>query len=363
MRRAGLGKSGPDRRASVIPDALAPQPSTLPAAPGPGEALAIRPGLLWVRMPLEGPPWHVNCWLIEDGPGWMLVDTGISRPATRMMWETIFATALGGRPVTRMLVTHFHADHIGLAGWVCDRFDAPLLMARSEYLQARVLLLETPSTLIGHQVAMGEAAGAPADYLRYLLARKPFYRPDVEPLPHAHVAIPAGRRMAIGGRDWAVHVGQGHAPEMLLLHEPASGVLIAADQVLPRISPYLGVFPGEPEGDPLGDFLTSNQRLLSLPEETLVLPSHGDPFFGLHARIHALATHHAERLALLEAACVTPRTAYEASRLMFARDFEVDQMMFVIGEGLAHLNWLTARGRITRDLAPDGRHRYHCVSG
>lgn len=343
--------------------ALIPDAATLPAPPGPGEAIPILPGLLWVRMPLDGPPWHVNCWLLEDGDGWMLVDTGISRPATRMLWETIFATALGDRPVTRVLITHFHADHIGLAGWVCDRFGAPLLMARSEYLQARVLLLEAPSTLIGHQVALGEAAGAPADYLRHLLGRKPFYRPDVVPLPHRHLAVRAGQRIMIGGREWAVHVGQGHAPEMLLLHDAAAGVLIAADQVLPRISPYVGIFPGEPDADPLGDFLDANRRLLALPEGTLVLPSHGDPFFGLHARIHTLATHHAERLALLEAACVTPRTAHEAARLMFARDFELDQVMFVIGEGLAHLNWLLARGRIERHRASDGRDRYRCRAG
>jgi glyoxylase-like metal-dependent hydrolase (beta-lactamase superfamily II) len=326
----------------------------LPAPPGPGQVAAIRPGLLWVRMPLDGPPWHVNCWLLRDGAGWLLVDAGIDRPGTRLAWDSVFATALGGLPVTRVLITHFHADHVGLAGWVCERFGAPLLMARTEYLQARLLLLEAPATLLAEQAALGEAAGAPADYLRHLLARRPFYRPDVVPLPLHHRRIAAGQALRVGDRDWTLHRGGGHAPEMMMLHDPAGGVLIAADQVLPRISPYVGVFPPEPEADPLADFLDSNHRLLALPADTLVLPSHGDPFLGLHDRIRVLAAHHAERLALLEAICATPRTAYEASRLMFQRDYDMDQMLFVIGEGLAHLNWLVARGRLARMLGADG---------
>jgi glyoxylase-like metal-dependent hydrolase (beta-lactamase superfamily II) len=335
----------------------------LPAPPGPGEAVAIRPGLLWVRMPLEGPPWHVNCWLLADGPGWLVIDGGINRPATRLMWESVFARALGGRPVTSVLATHFHADHVGLAAWLCARWQAPLLMARTEFMQARLLLLETPSNLTAQQIALGEAAGAPADYLRHLLTRRPFYRPDVEPLPHHHRVIAAGQTLTIGAEPWILHVGRGHAPEMMLLHAPALGVLIAADQVLPRISPYVGVFPGEPEADPLADFLDSNRQLMKLPEATLVLPSHGDPFFGLHHRLQALATHHAERLALLEGACDTPRSAYDAARLMFTREFDLDQTIFVIGEGLAHINWLVARGRLVKETGADGVPRYRCAGG
>ncbi len=332
--------------------------SALPAPPGPGQAVAIRPGLLWVRMPLEGPPWHVNCWLLRDGAGWMLVDAALDRPATRQAWESVIAECLDGLPITRVLVTHFHADHVGLAGWMAERWGAPLLMARTEYLQARLLLLESPATLLSEQAALGEAAGAPADYLRHLLARRPFYRPDVVPLPLHHRRIAAGQVLRVGETAWTLHRGGGHAPEMMLLHDPLGGVLIAADQVLPRISPYVGVFPPEPDADPLADFLDSNNRLLALPAGTLVLPSHGDPFLGLHDRIAVLAAHHAERLALLEAICATPRTAYEASRLMFQRDYDMDQMLFVIGEGLAHLNWLVARGQLVKARGADGVPRY-----
>lgn len=341
----------------TIPDGEVSAPQ-LPDPPAPGQAVAIRPGLLWVRMPLAGPPWHVNCWLLRDGAGWMVVDAGLDRPETRRAWDAILGTHLDGLPVTRVLVTHFHADHVGLAGWICDRWGAPLLMARSEYLQARLLLLEAPESLLAEQAALGEAAGAPAEYLRHLLGRRPFYRPDVVPLPLRHRRIAAGQVLRVGETDWTLHRGGGHAPEMMLLHDAAQGVLIAADQVLPRISPYVGVFPPEPEADPLSDFLDSNRRLLALPEGTLVLPSHGDPFFGLHDRIAVLAAHHAERLALLEAICATPRTAYEAARLMFQRDYDMDQMLFVIGEGLAHLNWLLARGRLAAARGGDGVVRY-----
>ena len=332
--------------------------AALPAPPAPGETVEIRPGLLWVRLPIEGPPWHVNCWLLADGDGWMVIDAGHARDSNRLIWEGIFARALGGKPITRVLITHFHSDHVGLAGWMCRHWGAPLLMPRIEFIQSRLLMLEAPSELIERQAAFGEAAGAPADYLAHLLRRKPFYRPDVEALPTAHRGLRPGHTLSIGGREWALHEGRGHAPGMVMLHAPDLGVLIAADQVLPRISPYIGVFPEEPEGDPLGAFLESNRALLGLPEETLVLPSHGEPFLGLHHRLRWLSQHHAERLALLEAACVEPRTAYDAARLMFTRDFDHDQITFVIGEGIAHINWLVARGRLAREHGADGLVRY-----
>jgi glyoxylase-like metal-dependent hydrolase (beta-lactamase superfamily II) len=328
------------------------------AAPAPGETRRVAPGLHWLRLPVPFPPFHVNCWLLEDEAGWLVVDAGMRQPACLAAWESILATRLQGRPITRMLVTHFHIDHVGLAGWLCARDGATLLMPRSEYLQARTLLLEDPDQLTGQQRRMGREAGAPPAYDAWLAAREPFFRPEVAPLPDRYQPLGAGDRLRIGGRDWHVMIGQGHAPEMACLHCPELGLLIAADQILPKISPYIGVLASEPEADPLRRFLDSNQDFLDLPERTLVLPSHGEPFHGLHDRIGWLETHHAERLDTLATACATPITAFEAARVLFPRVEDVAQFGFTIGESLAHLNLLVGEGRLRRSPGADGVTRY-----
>jgi len=322
--------------------------------PLPGETTEIRPGLLWVRMPLPFAPGHVNCWLLRDGDGWLLVDAGGGVPGAEALWEGIFAQVLQGLPVTRVLVTHFHYDHVGLAGWACERWQAPLLMSRAEYLLTRLLLAEDTAVLMAQQRAQGIEAGAPDGYLRFLASRAPLFRSEVRPVPRHYQVLAAGGTLRIGGRLWQVRTGRGHAPEMVCLYCAELGLLIGADQILPRISPYIGVLSLEPDADPLADFLASNDEFRDLPEGTLVLPSHGEPFVGLHARLDWIDAHHAERLATLAAALAKPMTAYEAARVLFPRVMEDSQTGFVIGEGLAHLNHLVATGRARREWRTDG---------
>lgn len=332
------------------------------AAPPTGTTLEVVPGLHWARMPLPFPPSHVNLWLIEDGPGWTAVDAGVHRADTLAAWESIFERTLGGRPITRVLLTHFHPDHAGLGGWLCERWNAPLLMARAEFLQAQVLLLGGDERLRAQHLATARRAAAPPEFLHHLSMREGFYRADVVPLPSAYQPLHAGGVVKAGGRDWRVIVGEGHAPAMALLHCPALGVLIAADQVLPRISPFIGVQGSEPEEDPLRRFLASLDYLRTLPEGTLCLPSHGEPFTGLHARIGALTAHHTERLGTLLLACGKPITAFEAARTLFPRVAAVSQMGFMIGEALAHLHYLRGDGLVTRFERPDGVFLYSQTS-
>ncbi|MCQ4160475.1 MBL fold metallo-hydrolase [Roseomonas sp. GC11] len=321
---------------------------TLPAPPEPGRLTPVLPGLFWARMPLDFAPWYVNLWLIEDGAGWLAVDAGARSEATLTHWTRILEAELGGRPVTRLLVTHFHPDHVGFAGWLCERGGAPLLMPRTEYLMARFLALDTDEGMTGQQLRFARACGAPEGYLSYLGGRGPLYARSVVALPRQYQRIAQDDVLAVGGRSWRVLTGGGHAPEMACLHCEELGVLISADQVLPRISPYIGVGASEPEADPLRDFLDSNARLAALPAATLVLPSHGEPFTGLRERVTALADHHAERLDTLAAACATPLTAYQAMGVLFPRVKEERAIGFALGETLAHLNRLLAEGRIRR---------------
>ncbi|MDB5368746.1 MAG: Metallo-beta-lactamase domain protein [Roseomonas sp.] len=326
--------------------------------PLPGETTQILPGLVRVRVPLPFPPGHVNCWLLRDGEGWLVVDAGPRVEGAVELWQSVFDSVLEGLPVTRVLITHFHYDHVGLAGWMCRHWRAPLLMSRTEYLLTRMLLAEESGSLNRQQQEMGRAAGAPERYIAHLTARPPLYRSEVMGLPPTYQVLGGGDTLKIGGRSWQVRIGRGHAPEMVCLYCPELGVLIGADQILPRISPYIGVLSWEPDADPLADFLGSNDSFRDLPAGTMVLPSHGEPFNGLHARIEALDAHHAERLATLTEALATPMTAYEAARVLFPRVVDDSQVGFVIGEGLAHINRLVTAGTVLRERGADGLPRY-----
>ncbi|MBE9607351.1 MBL fold metallo-hydrolase [Acetobacteraceae bacterium H6797] len=328
-----------------------------------GEVREVLPGLLWVRMDLPFPPKNVNLWLLEDGEGWLAIDSGVQEDHCRAAWERIFETALAGKPITRVLVTHFHLDHVGLAGWLCEKWNAPLLMTRTEFLQSRLFLLDDDGALLEQFRAVTREAGAPGEYDRHLDERGQIYRPSVAPLPTRFTRIAAGDRLTIGGREWEVIVGRGHAPAMATLYCAELKLLIAADQILPRISPYIGVSVAEPDGDPLGEFLAANEQYRRLPEDTYVLPSHGEPFTGLHARIDALAEHHAERLSMLEEACKGEGlTAFGAALVLFPHVKAVSQMGFMVGESLAHLNRLVTLGRVMRLPGEDGLPRYRTLS-
>ncbi len=333
-----------------------PEPALPESPPAPGEAKEILPGLRWVRMPLPFPPRHVNLWLLEDEGGWFVVDAGAQTDDAAALWEQVFAAGLDGKPVTRLLVTHFHPDHVGFAGWLAQRWGGvPLLMTRAEWLQARLLRLDAGEDMIAQQVAFARRAGCGEEYQRFLAGRGPLYVRAVLPLPRQHRRIAAGDGLRIGGRSWTVLTGSGHAPEMACLYCAELGVLISADQILPRITPHVGVHATEPDGDPLAEFLASNQRLLTVPPEILVLPSHGDPFYGLHRRIGAIATHHAERLEMLHDACAAaPRTALDAAKVLFTRPLDQRALGAAIAETLAHLNRLLVAGELDREIRGDG---------
>lgn len=323
--------------------------------PLPGQAREIIPGLRWMRFPLPFPPHDVNVWLLEDGAGWLAIDAAIANDATRDHWRSALAgEAFGGRPLTGLLVTHFHPDHAGLMGWLAAEHDLTPMMTRIEWLQARSLWFDTGPEMIDHQAEFARIAGAPAGYCAFLRGRGALYVRAVAPLPRAFACIADGDVLRIGGRDWRVLTGQGHAPDMACLFCDEARVLIAADQVLPRISPYIGLHAGEPMADPLGAFLATLDRFRALPEDTLVLPSHGLPFTPLHARLDALVLHHAERLAALEEACRTPATAHALLPALFRRPLDLRNLGFGLGETLAHLRRLEATGRIERLPDADG---------
>lgn len=321
------------------------------AAPAIGEAMAVRAGLHWVRIPMPGSLGHINCWLIADGGRTTLVDTGLNLPACADAWRSLFAAEpLAARPIGRVICTHFHPDHVGLAGWLAHKFDVRLWMTRGEWLTIRLLTSDARKDVPQAQIDFWRAAGWDDAQIEQA-ASNGFsrMRRAVSPLPISYRRIVDGEAIAIGDADWRVVVGSGHCPEHACLLNERDGLLIAGDQVLPRISSNVSLGVTEPEADPLGEWLASIEKLSQLPGHLLVLPAHGDPFTGLHARLVALRDEHLMRLDMVHAHLSEPRRAVDCFGRMFRRKIEGDMLGLASGETLAHLRRLEVEGRAVRE--------------
>jgi glyoxylase-like metal-dependent hydrolase (beta-lactamase superfamily II) len=331
--------------------------------PAPGTLTQVVPGLSWLRMPLPFALDHVNLWVLDDGAaagqGWALVDCGAGTDTTRAAWEQLFSGALEGRPLSRVFATHCHPDHVGLSGWLCERFDAPFWTSAAEFAFARMMAAALPGvdgpSALPHFQRHGLVDAA---MLEQMGSRRNYYPLLVPSVPPAYTRLQDGQQVRIGTADWRVITGFGHSPEHVSLYSAPHGILIAGDMVLPRISTNVSVFAVEPEGDPLRLYLDSLAKLDGLPDDTLVLPSHGKPFRGLHTRIAQLRAHHAERLDEVLAACVEPQSAVDIVPRMFKRPLDAHQLSFALGEALAHLHWLWYAGRLVRVTGPDGILRF-----
>jgi len=341
--------------------------------PEPGQALPVAPGVLWVRMGLPFALNHINLWLLRDeirteaGPraGWTIVDCGIDDAATRAAWEQVFATALEGLPVLRVVVTHMHPDHIGLAHWLCERWQARLWISATDFGIAR--LASSAAAGFGGPVSAAFMArhgmAADPDAVVGVGARGNYYRKLVPAVPEAFRRLLDGGTVTAGAadarRDWTCHVGYGHAPEHMALHNAADGVLISGDMVLPRISTNVSVTDLEPEDDPLRQYLASIERMRAIPADVRVLPSHGRPFVGLHTRIDQLQAHHDERFADVLTACAeAPHSAFDLVPIIFRRPLDLHQMTFAMGESIAHLHALWFAGKLERRTDAGGIHRF-----
>ena len=339
-----------------------PFDDTLPAT---GTTLEVAPGVRWLRMPLPFALDHINLWLLRDRDeagreGWAIVDCGIASDATRAAWEQVFANELQGLPVLRVIVTHMHPDHIGLAHWLTERFGVRLWISATDWNVAR--LSSQSTTGFGGDAAAAFMAShglSDPDAVEKVRKRSNYYASMVPQVPTRFRRLMDGATLRIGEHDWTCHAGYGHAPEHISLHSRALRVLISGDMVLPRISTNVSVIDIEPEADPLPLYLASIERMRHLPADTLVLPSHGKPFRGLHARIAQLAAHHDERFADLRAACVRePQTAASLLPVLFRRPLDLHQTTFAMGESIAHLHALWQRGELRRELGADGVYRF-----
>lgn len=341
---------------------------TLPAT---GMVQELAPGVLWLRMPLPFALNHINLWLVEDvfesesGPrhGWTAIDCGIASDETRAAWETIFAIQLRGLPIVRVLATHCHPDHVGLADWLCQRWHAPLWMTTGEYGYVRMMSAALPgvdgTAMFPHFQRHGLSDPVMLDKLQ---ARTNYFPTMVPSVPLAYTRMQDDQVIRIGKYGWRVITGFGHAPEHVSLYCANLNLLISGDMVLPRISTNVSVFAVEPESNPVQQYLDSLTRYDDLPVDTLVLPSHGKPFRGLHERTAQLHEHHKERLAEVLQACAIPCCAADIVPIMFHRKLDAHQLTFAMGEALAHLHKLWFDGIVRREMCADGVFRFQRIA-
>jgi len=326
--------------------------------PEPGELKEVAPGIHWLRMPLPFKLDHINLWILEDGDGITLVDTGINRDEVRDAWNILFDGPLKDKAVKRVIVTHCHPDHMGLAGWLTRRFDVEMWTTPGEWSFGRMLSLDSGETSLPAWRTFYHAAGFDDSLMQEVDKRKNPYPRRVSTIPNQFRSIRDGDEITVGDHTWRAITGFGHSPEHMCLYSADAGVMISGDQILPKISPNVSVWPQEPEADPLTLYLDSLSKFKDLPADTFVLPSHNWPFLGLQERLDELLHHHDERLDETVAACATPLTGVEVLKHLFKRELDSHQLFFAIGESLAHLHHLMHVGRIVRERGEDGVDRF-----
>lgn len=322
--------------------------------PEPGGVVEIAQGLLWSRMPLPKPLGHVNVYAFDEGDGWTVVDTGVDTAKTRALWTGLIDGPFGGRPIKRVILTHHHLDHVGLAGWFMREFGAELVATRTSYLMARMLQLDVQDEATPEMLAFWRSCGMSAEVYDKRLNERPMNSADVvHPIPLGYTRIKDGDVIKIGTRSWDVRTGDGHAPEHATFWSRDGAYVIGGDQLLGGISPNLGVSPTEPKADPVGDWLRSCKKFQPFAARQLVLSGHKLPFTGLPARLRHMIENHEHALERLLEHLETPLTACDCFDILFLRPIKPGEYGLAMVEAMAHCRHLEHRGLISGQKRED----------
>lgn len=332
-------------------------------APEVGMVTEITDGVYWLRMalPMAGLD-HINLYFLRDGDEYVVVDTGLGWKDAMDIWEGVFADNMGGAPVNRVICTHMHPDHAGLAGWMCRKFDAPLLMTMGEYFLCRLMAADTGNPAPKEGISFYECAGFTDEQVENYKSRFGGFGKAISELPNGYQRIKENDIIKIDGSDWQVLIGSGHSPEHACLYNADLKIMISGDQILPNISSNVSVWPTEPDGNPLEDWIRSCHKLRDIvPKDTLVLPAHGIPFRGAHHRLSRLIEHHGNALERLHEYCFDPKLSTEVYPMLFRRKINDGNRLMAVGESVAHLNCLIKRGKMQRSTNANGHYVYQSI--
>ena len=307
--------------------------------PPEGRVTEVAEGVFWTQLPLMGRLNHINVWLLRDRDGWTVVDTGIYNERVQACWEQLISHVIGSDPVHRVIATHLHTDHTGNAGWLVDKFDCPLWMSRSDFYMCKVMASDGPKDVPEDAIRFYHRAGFDEARLTRYRERFGQFGASIAPLPAGYRRIQDGQYLDINGREWRALIGHGHAPEHVCLYCPELKIIIAGDQILPKITPNVSVQPSEPDANPLREWIRTCERFREvLPPDLLVLPAHESLFYGVHERLTALVDWHEVALEKLYDLCATPKRAVDVFPALFKSAITDFSYFPATGEALAHLH-------------------------
>lgn len=324
--------------------------------PADGHAIEVADGVLWIRLPLPMALDHVNVYALDDGDSWTIVDTGIYSKRSVALWEAVLKGPLQGRPIGRVIITHHHPDHVGMAGWLMERFGASIVATRTSWLMARMLILDVEEVPTPQSISFMRSAGMAPEIFDARKNARPYNFADTcHAIPVGYTRVAQGDVIKAGGRQWDVHIGNGHAPEHMTLWSRDDNLVLAGDQIISSISPNLGVYPTEPDADPVKDWLEACTRLATLARpDHLVLSGHKRVFSGLPVRMRQLIENHEGALDRLRQHLKEPRTAAESFPPLFKRKIDGGVYGLALVEAVAHLNHLHQAGEVSRTKRDDG---------
>ncbi|MBB5049230.1 glyoxylase-like metal-dependent hydrolase (beta-lactamase superfamily II) [Rhodopseudomonas rhenobacensis] len=332
--------------------------------PGAEQVVEVAPGVLWLRLKLPFRLNHVNIYLVADGDGWAMIDSGFGNEATIAAWTALFEGALAKVRISRLIVTHAHPDHLGLAGWIVERFQCPFYMSQIEYLQGVYHQNRRTEERVQNSLRFFRRHGMDDSIAMQLVGRGQDYLKKTAAMPAAYRRLSHGDEIAIGARSFRIITGAGHSPDQVMLYCAADKLFLSADQVLSKISPNVSVWAHEPDENALGAYLRSLKHLAdTLPDDVLVLPGHGVPFYGVKARIAQLSEHHQERCDLIAQACrKTAMTSADLVPVVFNKHvLDAHQTGFAAGELIAHVNYMLAENRLKVVERRDGLLRFKSI--
>ncbi|MCF6444375.1 MBL fold metallo-hydrolase [Nereida sp. MMG025] len=327
-----------------------------PDAPCEGEAIPIADGVLWMRLPLPMALDHVNVYALDDGDAWTIVDTGFDTKRSRAIWRMLMDGPLAGKRIGRVIVTHHHPDHVGLAGWFQSEHDAALVCTRTTWLFSRMLTLDAHDRPTSETLSYWRSAGMDPAILAKRAQERPFNFADcVAPMPLGYKRIKEGDQITIGGRTWDIRIGNGHSPEHATFWSADDNLVLSGDQIIPSISSNIGVYATEPEADPVAEWLEACERLAAYArDDHFVLGGHKLPFTGLPTRMRQLIENHHGALRRLHNHLDAPKSAGQCFAPLFKRTIGEGEYGLALVEAMAHCLHLWHEGRATRHKSDDG---------